>query len=1097
MKARTKRFSLTALLAALAMCIVGFFASVNFLAPYAKDGDLTEHKPFPAGFLEGTAELSVGYTQGVGFTLNGRDMGTLYEGAFDPAPGNEYFALHVFTGSGAAAGVEIVSVTVGGAKQDLSGWTNYAGANAQISADKVTVSGTGLHDATIVSSPVAYTDLTVTLKTVGDVSNLTNFSLQYGTAGTLYYVNFQTSGDEQGVYVSGAIPEEPTVPRDDFDPTGVFSNYAPDKLEMYGQPYGVLMGNKAGVNAVWADTLGYNAPVLMTEFNIKADVVGGSEWNNNRNIVFQTPGGDLVIREFGNGWGQVLYKDANISEGGGNIWVTSPDQSELDLTVTFDGTTTVVKNNTNNTTLATSTQIVFTTAGDGSVNSYSNLFFKFENVSVKDRTMGYLVKEINGEVFQGEEIDADISEWDYWDEASEPDYELYWRNEGAVPTCVKGGVAVRGVDKGWQKYIYANYGKSTLQGYDSISDLSVQLHAVTPDKIDGVDFILKAAGGQMLSIRITDFGSLNTYGVTVYSYTDANFPVLGSASDIPVDVKNRGLYEITWDYDGTDTIRVNGVEIPVNASAAYPNGYKDFNHFGSSNAQIAFGIFEDSAQYENSMVVLTHINGVSLTEYQPAPNVNYLASWKAEAGVGLQNASDGLKVTLSEQGKMQYAVYGDAADIAQNTVKHNIKDFSVTVKAGADIQKLAIRLDGAAQDKTALSALLRLSIGADNALLEVLSSDGKVLAKADVAKAADGVYTFSFSASALSASVNGTAAEGDLSSLAFRFLNAKVSVGAEGKAGSAFTVTHMGGEELKYYIAVPNFEREYAEGETIADDFMLDEWMAAGVSIAASDKSVDLTFKSSEAGMWYEIPMTYTKSALETNSSASWLSLYFSCNENITKDGGVRISLATRAGNLPTGAITSALSIRITDGGTTVSVYNANWNSLAPAPTTIIGSFSTESGFLIEFDNASKTLYVNGTQIAGTFNSFNFPDNGTFVGLFGTGTESAPGVLQLKKVNNTDLILGADNEMIEFSDPDEQRVQDQIQWVEKGGDATLDYQQDMDHSTQTVEKTITEKVLVGKELTTLGIVLIVVGAVVVAAGGAAVAIFLVRRQKNK
>src|SRR5699024_523688 len=117
---------------------------------------------------------------------------------------------------------------------------------------------------------------------------------------------------------------------------------------------------------------------------------------------------------------------------------------ELDLTVTFDGTTTVVKNNTNNTTLATSTQIVFTTAGDGSVNSYSNLFFKFENVSVKDRTMGYLVKEINGEVFQGEEIDADISEWDYWDEASEPDYELYWRNEGAVPTCVKGGVAVRG-----------------------------------------------------------------------------------------------------------------------------------------------------------------------------------------------------------------------------------------------------------------------------------------------------------------------------------------------------------------------------------------------------------------------------------------------------------------------------------------------------------------------------------------------------------------------------------------------------------------------------------------------------------------------------
>lgn len=1097
MMARTKKLGLAALFAALAMCIVCFFASIGFLSPLAKDGDLTEHKPFPAGFLEGTAQLSVGYTQGVGFTLNGEDMGTLYAGAFDPAPGNEYFALHVFTGGGAPAGVEIVSVTVGGAAQDLSGWTNYAGDAAQISADKITLSGTGLNNATLVSSPVTYTDLTITLKTVGDVSNLTNFSLQYGTAGTLYYVNFQTSGEEQGVYVSGAIPEEPTVPRDDFDPTGVFSNYAADKLDMYGQPYGVLMGNKAGVNAVWADTIGYNAPVLMTNFNIKVDVIGGSEWNNNRNLVFQTPGGDLVIREFGNGWGQVLYGGANISEGGGNVWVTSPDQSELDLSVTFDGTTTAVINNTNSTTLATSSQIVFSTATDGSVNSYSNLFFKFENVSVTDRTMGYLVKEINGELFRGEEIDADISEWDYWDETTEPDYELYWRNEGAVPTCVKGGVAVRGTDKGWQKYIYSNYGKSTLQGYDSISDLSVQLHAVTPDKIDGVDFILKAAGGQMLSVRITDFGSLNTYGVTVYSYTDANFPVLGSRSDIPVDVKNRGLYEITWDYDGTDTIRVNGEEIPVNASALYPNGYKDFNYFVSSNAQIAFGIFEDAAQNENSMVVLTHINGVSLTEYQPTPNVDYLSAWKAEAGgVGMQNAANGLKVTLSQEGQLQYAVYGDAADLSQNTVKHNIKDFSVTLQAEADIQKLAVRLDGAAEDKSALSALLCLSIGSDGALLEVLSADGKVLAQTNVAKAADGVYTFSFSASALSASVNGSAAEGDLSSLAFRFLNAKVSVGAEGKAGSAFTVTHMGGEELKYYVAVPNFEREYAEGETIADDFSPDEWMAAGVSVSAGEKSVDLTFRSTEAGMWYEIPMTYTQSALQSGSSATWLSLYFSCNENITKDGGVRISLATRAGNVPTGAITSALSIRITDGGTTVSVYNANWNSLAPAPTTIIGSFSTESGFLIEFDNATKALYVNGTQIAGTFNSFNFPDNGTFVGLFGTGTESAPGVLQLKKVNNADLILGADNEMIEFSDPDEQRVQEQIQWVEKGGDATLDYQQEMEHSTQTVEKTITEKVYAGKELTTLGIVLIVVGAVVAAAGGGAVAWLLLRRKKN-
>ncbi|MFQ7035486.1 MAG: hypothetical protein ACLRTQ_07385, partial [Candidatus Borkfalkia sp.] len=68
------------------------------------------------------------------------------------------------------------------------------------------------------------------------------------------------------------------------------------------------------------------------------------------------------------------------------------------------------------------------------------------------------------------------------------------------------------------------------------------------------------------------------------------------------------------------------------------------------------------------------------------------------------------------------------------------------------------------------------------------------------------------------------------------------------------------------------------------------------------------------------------------------------------------------------------MSIRITDGGSTVSVYNAAWNSLSAAPTTIIGKFAADGGFLIEFDNATKTLYVNGTQIAGSFSPFNFPD---------------------------------------------------------------------------------------------------------------------------
>lgn len=1062
---------------------------------HAKDGALTENEPFPAGFLEGTAELTVSYSAGKGFALNGKEFTSLYEGAFEVLPGNTYIALHVFTGSGAAAGVEITSVTESGRKADLGNWTNYAGEAGVITSESVKMSGVNLADATIVSAALSYDDLSVTLKVTGDASNLTKFSIQYGTAGSLYYANFQTSGDEQGIYISGAIPEEPAVPRDDFDPAGIFSNYATEKLLMRGQPYGVLIGNKAGVNAVWSDTIGYNTPVQMNSFRLKADVVGGSEWNNNRNIVLQAVGGDLVIREFGNGWGQILFQDKNISAGGGNVWVTSPDQSELDISVLIDGDTVTVKNNTNDTVLAESTEIRFSTASDGSVNDYSNLFFKFENVTVTDRTMGLLVKEINGEVFQGDEIDADISEWDYWDETKEPDYELYWRNEGAVPTCVKGGVAVRGADKGWQKYIYSDYGKSTLQGFDSISELRVELHAVRPDKIDGVDFVLKAAGGQMLAVRITDFGSLTTYGATVYSYTDNGFPVLGSVSDVPVDVRNRGLYVLEWDYDATRTLKINGVEIPVQSSAIYPNGYKDFTHFKSSNAQIAFGIFEDAQQYENSMVVLTSVNGKELPAYTAAPNVDYSENWRSDAAE-ISNAADGLRIAATKEGELQYAVYGNAADLSINTVKHNVKDFRISLRMEENATSAAVRLSGQTEDKRDLTILLRLTAESDGMLFEVLNSEQAVLARTKVAKAADGVYEIAFSANEKNASCNGIAAEGDLESAAFRFLNAKLSVGLAGGAGTYITVTALGGEDLKYYIAVPNYEREYGEGETIVDDFQLDEWMSAGVSVASSEKSVDFTFRSTEAGMWYEIPMSYTASALNQNSSKSYLSLYFSCNENITKDGGVRISLATRAGNLPGGAITSALSIRITDGGSTVSVYNAAWNSLSAAPTTIIGKFAADGGFLIEFDNATKTLYVNGTQIAGSFSSFNFPDNGTFVGIFGTGSESAPGVLSLKKVNGADLILGADNPMIEFGDPDEQRVQDQIRWVEKNGDPTMDYQQELTHSTEKVQKTITERVYVGQKLTALGVVLIVVGCAAVLGAGVAVVLIVRKKKKN-
>lgn len=48
---------------------------------HAKDGALTENEPFPAGFLEGTAELTVSYSAGKGFALNGKEFTSLYEGS--------------------------------------------------------------------------------------------------------------------------------------------------------------------------------------------------------------------------------------------------------------------------------------------------------------------------------------------------------------------------------------------------------------------------------------------------------------------------------------------------------------------------------------------------------------------------------------------------------------------------------------------------------------------------------------------------------------------------------------------------------------------------------------------------------------------------------------------------------------------------------------------------------------------------------------------------------------------------------------------------------------------------------------------------------
>lgn len=65
---------------------------------------LTENEPFPAGFLEGTAELTVSYSAGKGFALNGKEFTSLYEGAFEVLPGNAYIALHVFTGSRSGCG---------------------------------------------------------------------------------------------------------------------------------------------------------------------------------------------------------------------------------------------------------------------------------------------------------------------------------------------------------------------------------------------------------------------------------------------------------------------------------------------------------------------------------------------------------------------------------------------------------------------------------------------------------------------------------------------------------------------------------------------------------------------------------------------------------------------------------------------------------------------------------------------------------------------------------------------------------------------------------------------------------------------------------
>ena len=66
------------------------------------------------------------------------------------------------------------------------------------------------------------------------------------------------------------------------------------------------------------------------------------------------------------------------------MWVTSPDQSELDISVLIDGDTVTVKNNTNDTVLAESTEIRFSTASDCSVCLLYTSCYIFNGITITE-----------------------------------------------------------------------------------------------------------------------------------------------------------------------------------------------------------------------------------------------------------------------------------------------------------------------------------------------------------------------------------------------------------------------------------------------------------------------------------------------------------------------------------------------------------------------------------------------------------------------------------------------------------------------------------------------------------------------------------------
>ena len=695
--------------------------------------------------------------------------------------------------------------------------------------------------------------------------------------------------------------------------------------------------------------------------------------------------------------------------------------------------------------------------------------------------------------------------WKAWDGAQEPNYKADWANNGAVPYNVNGGIAVKSAHKGWQSYITSNGGKGSLKGLMDVSNFSIDLVACTLDKIGGVDVLLRGQDGKNVCIRVLDLGE-EQFKVNVFDYN--TFALIGDGtfahSGATYGETGFKLYSISWNTAGNGDITVDGQLVPAGGGG----DYHSFKDFPSYNATLSLGVEEDDGADDQEMFVVTSINGKAMKDFGFNPNVNYTASWAADAGIALSNDPAGLKAvanTAAEGAKVAFA--GNA--------KHNVKTADFLATASGDYT-LEFILTGKSPSEDATKTLRIAFVHAGTAAVSVSVYEGEtLLGSADSVASEGGTIQTAIDALAGTLTVNGTDIDIGDANLLFQYNNAEISFAVTGGTGSSFVLEDFMGDELKYYVAAPN-----AEVDTSADPaefWEVDPWndVLATMKLSKTDTSLDFTVSGTRTGMWSNLPLSYTTSMLNNDNRASYLSVYVSVADENQASRGFSVNFCTKTGD-GFSSLTSALIIEISNDGKSVLCYNASWGALTSGAVKIGGDFSSDgnNGFLVEYDCEANLLYVNGVQIAGNFGAFNFPNNNVYLGIFGssqTGTEST---VQLKYMNGENVItreaLTAED-MVEFEDPDVARVEEQLDMEEIPSGSQINMNVGMDSETgkvtiwetekyiekvpTTVTETYTEEVIVGYRLTGGGIAGIAVGGA--AAIAAAVILIVVLRKRSK